>query len=761
MKFLSSFFLFLITIHQSFAQKLEGKVIDSRNSIGLMNVKVTNSDSTFTTLTDLNGNFSLPKPDTYTFFIENYTSKTEYLNDVSFHIVELSPLRENLNEIIITSNNFQSKLNSVSSAITVINSHEINSHSNVNIAPILNTIPGVYMHNGTLTTNRITIRGIGSRNLYGTSKIRAYYEDIPLTNGSGASTIEDVEMSTLGRIEVIKGPSSSIYGAGLGGTIQLIPNKGLFTNRSINSKYTFGSYGLQKHLLQANLGNQKNKAKLTYSNLHSDGYRNNNKTDRQTITIASKHFINESNVITLLGSYIDLKAFIPSSINEDNYINNPTSAAFTWGKSKGFKDYKKGLFGISWEHIYNDYTKQKTSVFTSFLSDYEPRPFNILKENTKGIGLRTRLISKTKLLNKSLNWTLGGELFKDSNSYQTYKNLYNEFPPEVGSVQGNLLSDFKEKRSYMNLFFDSNFQLSKNITATFGFNINATSYTLNDLFMDDDIDVSGDYNFNTILSPKFGLTYQLTTHSILYSSISHGFSPPSLEETLLPDGLINTNIKPESGWNYEIGSRGNILNNILHYDVAIYKMVVKDLLVARRTSDDQYIGVNAGKTTYNGVELGLKYSLLNKENLKIYGSNALSYNNFKFDTFINDTEDYSGNDLTGVPKFTLNTSLNFDAKFGLYGLISYNYIGEIPLRDDNTIYSESYQLVNSKIGYKSKNSKKLQFDVFIGLNNIFNEKYASMILINAGSFGGNAPRYYYPGEPSNYYIGTAIKYRFN
>ncbi len=761
MKFLSSFFLFLITIHQSFAQKLEGKVIDSRNSIGLMNVKVTNSDSTFTTLTDLNGNFSLPKPDTYTFFIENYTSKTEYLNDVSFHIVELSPLRENLNEIIITSNNFQSKLNSVSSAITVINSHEINSHSNVNIAPILNTIPGVYMHNGTLTTNRITIRGIGSRNLYGTSKIRAYYEDIPLTNGSGASTIEDVEMSTLGRIEVIKGPSSSIYGAGLGGTIQLIPNKGLFTNRSINSKYTFGSYGLQKHLLQANLGNQKNKAKLTYSNLHSDGYRNNNKTDRQTITIASKHFINESNVITLLGSYIDLKAFIPSSINEDNYINNPTSAAFTWGKSKGFKDYKKGLFGISWEHIYNDYTKQKTSVFTSFLSDYEPRPFNILKENTKGIGLRTRLISKTKLLNKSLNWTLGGELFKDSNSYQTYKNLYNEFPPEVGSVQGNLLSDFKEKRSYMNLFFDSNFQLSKNITATFGFNINATSYTLNDLFMDDDIDVSGDYNFNTILSPKFGLTYQLTTHSILYSSISHGFSPPSLEETLLPDGLINTNIKPESGWNYEIGSRGNILNNILHYDVAIYKMVVKDLLVARRTSDDQYIGVNAGKTTYNGVELGLKYSLLNKENLKIYGSNALSYNNFKFDTFINDTEDYSGNDLTGVPKFTLNTSLNFDAKFGLYGLISYNYIGEIPLRDDNTIYSESYQLVNSKIGYKSKNSKKLQFDVFIGLNNIFNEKYASMLLINAGSFGGNAPRYYYPGEPSNYYIGTAIKYRFN
>ena len=72
MKHLSFLFLFLITIHQSFAQKLEGKVVDIKNSIGLVNVKIINSDSTFTVLTDLKGGFSLPEPDTYTFFKENY-----------------------------------------------------------------------------------------------------------------------------------------------------------------------------------------------------------------------------------------------------------------------------------------------------------------------------------------------------------------------------------------------------------------------------------------------------------------------------------------------------------------------------------------------------------------------------------------------------------------------------------------------------------------------------------------------------------------
>ena len=81
------------------------------------------------------------------------------------------------------------------------------------------------------------------------------------------------------------------------------------------------------------------------------------------------------------------------------------------------------------------------------------------------------------------------------------------------------------------------------------------------------------------------------------------------------------------------------------------------------------------------------------------------------------------------------------------------------MRDDNSIYSEKYQLVMSKIGFKSDESKKLSFNLFVGINNLFNEKYASMLLINAGSFGNKAPRYYYPGEPLNYYSGIIFKYR--
>mgnify|MGYP000156021712 FL=1 len=189
-------------------------------------------------------------------------------------------------------------------------------------------------------------------------------------------------------------------------------------------------------------------------------------------------------------------------------------------------------------------------------------------------------------------------------------------------------------------------------------------------------------------------------------------------------------------------------------------MNVKNLLVARRTDDDQFIGINAGKTTYNGLELMLNYKIVSTNAIKVYTHNTFSYNDFKFKSFIDDNNNYSGNDLTGVPKFTLNTTLNFETTSGFYALLNYHSIGKIPIRDDNSIYSQNYELVNSKIGYKSSELKPLQFNLFIGFNNIFNEKYASMLLINASGFGGSAPRYYYPGEPNNYYAGLGLIYKF-
>jgi iron complex outermembrane receptor protein len=743
---------------QLMGQSGEGKIIDSDNSVTLTGVLVRKENDTFSVFSDENGKFRIPKSGKYIFSKEGFITKNVFLSADKFHVISLLSSTENLEEIVIKSSNFQSKLKTVDGGITLIPIKTIQQNNTVSIAPILNTSSGVFMQNGTLTTNKITIRGIGSRSIYGTSKIRAYYQEIPLTNGSGESTIEDLEINALGSIEIMKGPSSSKYGAGLGGSIHLIPNKGLLQQNSFLSGFTFGSFGLQKLNLQASLGNQNNSGNFLYSNTKSDGFRENNELQKNIFSIASNHFVGENDKLSILANYIDLKAFIPSSINEETYKNNPEAASSNWKNAKGYEDYKRGLFGLSWQHDYSNKSSQHTSVFTSFLDSYEPRPFNILQEKTNAIGFRTRFVSEIKLFQKSLRWTVGTEFFNDWNSYQTYENLYQDFPPETGSVSGNLLSDFKENRKYFNLFFDSEYQLSVRFAFTFGLNFNQTSYKLDDNFNQTVSDFSGDYRFDTMFSPKVGLTYQNSSNNMFYGNISHGFSPPTLQETLLPNGLINTNIKPETGWNFEIGSRGTLFEKRLFYDVALYHMEVENLLVARRTDEDEFIGVNAGKTSYNGLEFTLNYTILSTEKSKIFLNNAVTFNDFKFQKFVELNQDFSGNQLTGVPKFILSSQLNFESDLGFYAFFSYNFVGEIPIRDDNSIYSNAYQLVHTKIGYKTILIDTFELDLFVGFNNMFNEKYASMLLINAVGFGNNSPRYYYPGEPRNYYLGINLKY---
>lgn len=747
-----------MAVHTS-AQKFTGKVIDAESSIEISNVYILNSDNDTMSISDEKGLFTLTKTGIYTFKKSGFYSTKMVIDNLNFHIVALQPLTENLNEVQIIGHNFQHKLNKIPASVIAISSADFTNNT-VNIASVINKAPGILMFSGTQTTNRITIRGIGSRNLYGTSKIKVYFDDIPLTNGSGESSIEDIELASLGRIEILKGPSSSIYGSGLGGTIQLIPNKGLFDKTTLKSGYTFGSFGLQKYLFQANLGNQANAANLIYANTKSDGYRANNKTNKQSFTLASNHFINDKNNLTVIASHIDVKSFIPSSINENNFENNPESAASNWERAKGFEDYKKALLGVSWKHNYNSNVKHFTSIFSSFFDGYEARPFSILKDKTTAFGIRTKLELNEQLFGKSFQWIVGGELFNDIKKYKTMENLYLEYPEGTGSVAGETLSDFKENRGYFNLFFDSNLQLFEKTQVNFGVNLNQTGFTLTDKFNSDDIDFSGKYNFKAILSPKIGVTQQFDKNSMVYGTISHGFSSPTLEETLLPNSTLNTNIKPEKGWNFEIGSRGQLFNNKLTYDVALYQMTVKDLLVAKRIGEDEYVGVNAGITRYTGLEMTGNYFLVKTSKFNVKHSSNLSVNNFKFIEFTDFDNDYSGNKLTGIPNITLNSSVGIENNIGFYGKVDFNYVGKIPMRDDNSIYSSKYHLVNGMIGFKTSEEKKISLDLFVGLNNLFNEKYASMLLINATSFGTAKPRYYYPGEPVNYYAGINLKYHF-
>ena len=138
-------------------------------------------------------------------------------------------------------------------------------------------------------------------------------------------------------------------------------------------------------------------------------------------------------------------------------------------------------------------------------------------------------------------------------------------------------------------------------------------------------------------------------------------------------------------------------------------------------------------------------------------NSSYSLNNYIFSEFVNDGEDYSGNALTGVPSSTFGGNVYWQGgkKYPFFASIQYQFVDEMPVFDDNSLFTESYNLVNTKFGYQYQ-LKKITLDLFMGVNNVFNEKYASMISVNPTSFGNRPPRLYYAGLPRNVYAGVRM-----
>ncbi|MFT7165061.1 MAG: iron complex outermembrane receptor protein, partial [Flavobacterium sp.] len=650
-------------------------------------------------------------------------------------------------------------LQNSASSVSVIQRKDLDKSDGVILTSVLNKIPGINMQQGSLNTNRISIRGIGARTQYGTSRIKAYFEAIPLTSGEGDTTIEDIDMETIGGIEISKGPNNTSFGSGLGGVINLFARETSERESFAKSVTTYGSYGLLKQSLGAGYSDASSNLFSNYTHLQSDGFRANSSYDRKSINIHAKQKLGPKGSLSFLGLFTRLKAFIPSSINENDFRNNPEKAAATWAAAQGYESYDKALLGLGYQYSFSDKWSFNSSVFSNFKKAYESRPFDILDEKTNSLGLRSSLNYKTKLFSLPFEASVGTELLAEHYAFSLFENLYLSQPGQ-GSLAGPEFSKMKQNRSYSNYFVEVNLELLKNLHLESGLALNTTKYTLEDIFKESGNQSEQGYTFGNIWSPRIGVSYQLSPGKNIFGSISKGFSTPLVAETLTPEGQINTDLKPEVGINYELGFKAHWLESKLYTELVFYSTQINNLLVARRTAEDQFVGINAGQSSHRGIEFTLNYEVLKTSRLEIGTYFAASLNDFIFKDFVDNGIDYSRNQLTGVPNQQWNAGIDLKTANGFTVNTSFMSIGKIPMNDSNIKYSAAYVLLDIKAAYSFTILRFLKAELSSGINNLLDQKYAASILPNAIGFGKAAPRYYYPGSPINFYGGISVSYLF-
>ncbi|WNJ18500.1 TonB-dependent receptor domain-containing protein [Pontibacter sp. G13] len=640
-------------------------------------------------------------------------------------------------------------------SVSLLGATALNRDLPISPANVLNRVPGVIMQVGALNTNRLTIRGAGARTQYGTNKIRAYFNEIPISTGDGETTVEDVDLSQIGRITVLKGPASSLYGAGLGGTLIMQTRESATNTRRLSQSFTGGSFGLKRWTTNWQSNQDKTRLLVNFNRTGQTGFRENSEYQRTGLTTAVEVDAGASGTLTILASYIDLLAEIPSSLDSTDFMDSPSSAAFTWNKTQGYEDYTKAMMGVGYRHHWNDQWQSQTSLFISGKQGEEVAPFAIRKDGFQTLGGRFKLSWQDTVGYGQMVLAVGGEGFAEQYDWRTYQNV-----DRVG-VQGELTSDNLEQRSYVNAFWQMDWNFAPKLSLAAGLNANVTQFDYQDFYTPDSLDQSAQRTFPVVWSPRIGLLAKPIDGLNIHASLSHGFSPPSLEETLLPDGARNPDLLPETGWNLELGARGRILDGLLSYELSVYRLWLDNLIVAERLTEDTYIGRNAGSTVHTGVEAYADYVVWQSEAIRFSIWGSYTWAHYLFDDYADASKEatYDGNRLPGLPAHHINAGFDFAATWGLYAAGTFQHVGEMPLDDANLKWVNAYQVMNGKLGFRRTFWNHLELDVYGGVQNIMDTHYAAMVLVNAIGFGGADPRYFYPGAPRNAYAGAQVSWK--
>lgn len=742
---------------------VKGYIYDSQTRQPLAGVILYDSDNQQIAESDARGYFEIAavKPDArLKARLRGYKTQIIKINTTENELnVQLEADGLSLNEVRIAGYNGNKTNKETAGAVALVSAKDISRGSAMSLQPALNAIPGVLMDQSTLSEARISIRGNGVRAAYGIRSVKIYVNEIPVTEADGTTRIEALDVNSIGRAEVIKGPASSIYGAGTAGVINFQLQRAPYQEESMEMAGLAGSYGLKRLAATYRNGGDKLNSYVSYGWQEYDGYRKHSSDMRRFLTGNFQLFPSNKRIITLLLNRTTQHSQIPGSLTADQVAADPVQANATNLDKQAGRYQTWTRIGLGQQYRFNDQFSNSTSVFSYFYDLDHPLPYAYIRNFYQSYGGRTRFAYDPGFAILPTRFTLGAEF----NEGLSKGNQYVNNQGKEGAMNNNI--DY-QNRQY-SLFYQSETALGPQTSLTLGLSYNSMRYEVRDYLKQQQ---SGIKKFDPQATPRIALSHTFGEALSLHASVSSGFSPPSSSEIKNVDGTINPVLQAEKAISYELNAKGNLLQSRLAYDLALFKMDMKGELIAQSVQQGITIYNNAGKTSHNGVELALSYQLIKADDalemISLRPFAAITYSDFKFKDYktLNAQGDvtatYDGNRLTGIAPWVVNAGIDLESKTGIYFYGNYFYSDRLPLNDANTADNPSYQVLNAKVGYKKQLFKSLEVNGYAGLDNIGNKSYSAIVSLNAMGFGGAQPAYFNPAPKRNAYGGLQLKYIF-
>ena len=638
----------------------------------------------------------------------------------------------------------------------------------VNLSEALNRVPGI------ATLNRqnyaqdlqISSRGFGARSAFGVRGIRLIADGIPATLPDGAGQAASFNLGTAERIEVMRGPFSSLYGNAAGGVIQLFSADGP-PEPTLSGSMFGGSYRTYKGDLQ--FGGQSGNFNyiLDASRFHTDGYRDHSTVTRDQ-SMAKLKLPLASGVVTMLVNTFDQpETQDPLGLTRAQAIANPRQSdpsSTTFNTRKSVRQNQLGL-------VYNlnlgsaDKLQARTYLgdrqVTQYLALTGAAPATssggVVDQDFgyEGVGLRwTHIVKEGE---RPLTFSTGVDADRMAQHRKGYVN-------NTG-ISGLLKRDEDNTVTNTDAYAQVEWKFAPRWNASAGVRHSRVRFNSKDYFIvPGNGNDSGSVSYNKT-TPVAGVVFNAAPAWNVYANVGRGFETPTLIELAFrPGGATGLNfaLQPSTSLHKEIGVKGK-LGSSTRVNLAIFNIDTSNEIVINSALGGRTDYKNASKTQRQGAELSaesylgagfeayLAYTWLDARFTQPFTTNSTNC----VSTVAGLVTVPDGNKLPGVPAYTLFGELVWrHAASGFHAGAEVRANGKVYVNDFNCASAAPYTIANLRAGFEQR-GKKWRLNEFARIDNITDRQYIGSVIIADGN-----NRFYEPSPGRNYLLGLNAQLSF-
>lgn len=609
------------------------------------------------------------------------------------------------------------------------------------LADVVGGLPGVFVQDRRNFSlgDRVTIRGVGARSQFGVRGVQVVVDGIPLTLPDGQSALGNLDLASAGRIEVIRGPASALYGNAAGGVIRVRTREPAGAPLAASAGVTAGSHGFLGTRLEASGRTGRIGWLAALRRVETDGFRESAAADSWNANLVGRYAASPATELSGVFNLAHVPfAENPSSLDRETARTAPrTVRPFIVDQGAG-ETNSQIQAGLSVTHRVDERRELTAAAWGLHRSVWNPIPAAIIDLSRDAVGVRAAL--------RGTGYAIGVDAALQNDERIEFVNEGRQGGERA--VAGELELDQRERVLGVGPFGQVTLELAPKWSLTVAGRYDISAFDASDRKLDDGDD-SGARTFKRF-SPMVGVAFRPTADATAYANVSTAFETPTTSELSNdPDGAggFNDDLRPEVLRSLEAGVRGRLPGANISYGLTAYLGDVDDAIIPFQGEGEEVFFRNAGRASRDGIEVEVDWASGSLLELSL----AYAFQDFVLEELATEQGDFSGGHEPGVPRHRVVAGLRLWLPSGIGAELDASWVDAFPVDDANRFTSWAYRVVDLRLTWDGR-AGGLHPRPFIALNNVFDERYNASVVPNA--FGD---RYYEPAPGREIVAGLRVE----